>query len=140
MIYSEFVCLVCSDLSTCVMDSVQTFLASPSEELLDCLTKENVRKVAEHFNIDLSVSKTCKVQDLRDYVKVKLEEKKVLCSVKGDDPITPVAPVTAPVTPQPSDRLTFEQHKELLLLQNELQSKERERQREFEGKENVSRG
>lgn len=67
MIYSEFVCLVCSDLSTCVMDAVQTFLASPSEELLECLTKENVRKVAEHFNIDLSsVSKTCKVQDLRD--------------------------------------------------------------------------
>ncbi|XP_043976856.1 uncharacterized protein LOC122833417 isoform X2 [Gambusia affinis] len=54
------------------MDTVGSFLASPTLELLEKLTKEQIHQVAEHFEIDLGAAKGFKKPQLRSFLKDKL--------------------------------------------------------------------
>ncbi len=60
------------------MDKLQDFLAAPTVEGLHGLTKEQLCKVAEHFDFEVVVNKNTKLKILRDMVKEKLVERMIL--------------------------------------------------------------
>ncbi|KAL2076463.1 hypothetical protein ACEWY4_027927 [Coilia grayii] len=119
------------------MDSVSAFVASPSEEAFDCLTKDQLRKIADHYQLEVDLPKTLRKQELRGAVKSKLLELGVI----SVDPLK-VVPPRGPLLPQgaapvslPAACLTFEQQKQLLELQMErdrLAAGEREKDRQLE--------
>ncbi|KAL2095743.1 hypothetical protein ACEWY4_007891 [Coilia grayii] len=126
------------------MDSVSAFVDSPSEEALNCLTKAQLREVATHFEFVADLPKTLRKDDLRLAVRDKLVRLEVLDSSKmlppsGPPPCVPiVSPVPAVSSATP---LTFEQQKELIKLQMDLQLqrdrlaadvRDKERQLEYE--------
>lgn len=123
------------------MDPVEAFLVSPTEEALEALNKDQLRKVVEHLQLNISISKNTKVSSARSAIRDKLVEMQAitLSSLSDDgpnatstpDPVT-LPPIQLPSTSQFSDGLTFAQRKELLLLQHEQQSKERELDRKFQ--------
>ncbi|KAL7371523.1 hypothetical protein ABVT39_000330 [Epinephelus coioides] len=75
---------------------VENFIQSPSEELLEQCTKEQLIKIAQHYSTDVEPKGT--KENLKSIIKANLQECGVLMEVQG---------------------LTFEQQKELLLLQME---------------------
>lgn len=110
------------------MASVALFVQSPSEELFNSLHKEQLLELAKHYDVDLG------------WKRLKREIKEVLKSVLTDKCVLPVvsdhkdeSSVSAPVA------LTFEQQKELLLLQMERDkmSLDRERLRHYLEKEKL---
>ncbi|KAL2102368.1 hypothetical protein ACEWY4_001536 [Coilia grayii] len=119
------------------MDSVSAFVTSPSEEAFDCLTKDQLRKIADHYQLEVDLPKTLRKQELRGAVKSKLLELGVI----SVDPLK-VVPPRGPLLPQgaapvslPAACLTFEQQKQLLELQMErdrLAAGEREKDRQLE--------
>ncbi|XP_041961994.1 uncharacterized protein LOC121719922 [Alosa sapidissima] len=121
------------------MDAVESFLAAPTAELLNSLSKDNVFKVAEHFQIEITLSKTSKVHALRTFLKDRLVERQVLTlSSDTEEPAAHSSPhLVAPVklsfdTSRSNEGLTFEQRKELRLLELEQQSKDRDLDRQLE--------
>ncbi|XP_062382811.1 uncharacterized protein LOC134070456 isoform X1 [Sardina pilchardus] len=112
------------------MDVVDDFLAAPSDQVLDTLTKVQLRKVCDHYNLKLGLKKSARLAQIRRAVKTKLSDRKVLPSIDSmselepDDVSTPLAPLGA----LSNTGWTFEQQKEWL----ELQHKEREAERQLE--------
>ncbi|KAL7396595.1 hypothetical protein ABVT39_008360, partial [Epinephelus coioides] len=86
-------------------------MAAPSEEALERCTKEQLIKLADHYSVDVGDRK------LKGEIKVALKIKLVELGIFRSVPV-PLAPpaVSLPVQVQ---GLTFEQQKELLLLQME---------------------
>lgn len=91
--------------------NVSEFICAPSEALLAGFTKDQLLKLADHYGIAIS-DKRLK-ETVRSSLVASLIEIKVLpVSVDVDVPFHP-APVLVPSV------LTYEQQKELLLLQLE---------------------
>lgn len=98
------------------MASVEDFVGSPSEELLELCTKEQLLGIAAHYDIGVSASR------LKDSVKAVLREGLFELGVlvpedAGKSPVK-VSSIGLPQSPGAS-QLTFAQQKELILLQFE---------------------
>lgn len=93
------------------MAECEAFIAAPSEEALEKCTKEQLLKIAEHYSVVVGDKR------LKENVKTTLKVKLVELGIMTTDPselhsVTSALPVQA-------QGLTFEQQKELLLLQME---------------------
>ena len=88
--------------------NIEDFFDSPSEEWLDLCTKEQLLKIAEHYEIDIGDKR------LKDRVKAILKSNLFEIKVLTDPPVGP--PVTA-LSQMLTSGLTFEQQKELLMIQ-----------------------
>lgn len=96
------------------MASVESFVQSPSEELLNSCTKDQLLQLVEHYGIDVGDRK------LKDEIKLCLRS--VLVH-KG------VLPGKSSVNEMDSSSLTFEQQRELLLLEVEKEKMAMEQMR-----------
>ncbi|KAL2091618.1 hypothetical protein ACEWY4_013881 [Coilia grayii] len=106
------------------MSAVEDFFAVPSEVVLDSFTKDQLRRVAEHYEFETHLAKDLKKQQLKEQVKATFVELSVI-------PLKPVVPVVSS-TPNPSQNvLSFEQQLDLLKVQTELKRIEREREYEW---------
>ncbi|XP_030283654.1 uncharacterized protein LOC115587797 [Sparus aurata] len=115
------------------MAGIEDFVASPCEEFLDGCTKDQLLKVAESYDIVLSGLSDKRKGNVKSLVKMQLIGKGVLVVKRGESG----EPQAVQSFKVPSGNLTFEQQKELLLLQlaheKDKQKMEMERQRlEFE--------
>ena len=95
------------------MAGIEDFVASPCEELLDSCTKDQLLKVAEKYDIDLSGLSDKRKGNVKALVKMQLIGKGVLVVKQGESG----EPQAAQSFSIPSGNFTFEQQKELLLLQ-----------------------
>ena len=86
---------------------VESFIQDPSESLLEQCTKEQLLRIAEHYEVDISDRK------LKESVKACLRDGLFEAGVLGRQQVS--SPVFS-VVPNPGT-LTFEQQKELLQLQ-----------------------
>lgn len=86
---------------------VESFIQDPTESLLDQHTKEQLLKVAEHYDIEIADKKL--KESVKTCLKEGLFEAGVLRQQEVSSPVTGV--VLSP------GNLTFEQEKELLQLQ-----------------------
>lgn len=120
------------------MASIEDFVQSPSERLLNSYKKEQLLQVADHFGVE--VSRRLSKDDLLVTLKARLVEDKIL-AVRVESEKTPVGmasvsdvdfpnpslpgkgPSVVPVLAGFGAGLSFEQQKELLLLQ--LQQEQR---------------
>src|SRR4029434_4807230 len=114
---------------------VEDFFTSPTEDLLDSLTKEQLGQVAVHYQFD--IPKGLKKQELQECVKTKLVDMSVISSKITAETS---GPPTATSTPNAGEKVgSLENQAELLKLQLEYkrleaaeQEKDRAFQREFE--------
>lgn len=90
---------------------LNSFVQSPSELALELCNKEQLIEIAEHYRIRI-VDKKLK-ETVKEEVKKGLMDLKVLCD-------QPVASASASFEPSPTT-LTFEQQRELLQMQLELE-------------------
>lgn len=60
------------------MDNLEDFLAAPTEEKLEGLTKNQLCNASEHFGIELALPKSAKLRQLCKAVKEKIVERMVL--------------------------------------------------------------
>lgn len=127
------------------MDQLQDFLAAPTVEKLDGLSKDQLCKVVEHFNFEISVTKGIKVKQFRDLVKEKLVERMILTvDAQSEEMVSPDGTSTPLVMTGVQGGFTFEQQLEILNLQSKerdldrqlelekMRIRERERERDFE--------
>lgn len=122
------------------MASAAEFVKNPSEELLKTLSKEQLLKVEEHF--DVECSKQAKKDTILSSLKGHLVEQEVLpnvdvCSTEQLSTELSGSPEPVKVVPHVSGfgaGLTFEQQKELLMLQHQqaLEREEHEKGHTFE--------
>lgn len=101
---------------------VDEFIESPSEEILNQCTKDQLLKIADHYKIEISATR------LKDSVKSILkanlcEEGVLVCAEDKELPSTSVPMVT---------NLSFEQQKELLMLQFSHEKAKQQQQMELE--------
>ena len=114
------------------MASIDDFIQSPSDELLNSYKKEQLMRVADHYGVELP--KKVNKEELLATLKHELVEKEVLPVLVGSveapidkDSVSEVASkrVTGPVEMANMAPVltglgfTFEQQKELILLQNQ---------------------
>lgn len=90
------------------MPTVEEFVASPSEDVLDLCTKDQLLKIAEHYKIDVG----CNV--LKERVKAILKS-----NLFDQEVVIEKPPVTLSSLFISTNGLTFEQRKELFILQTE---------------------
>lgn len=95
------------------MVTVEEFIASPSEELLDLCTREQLLKIAESYEID--VGDKCQKERVKSVLKACLLKNKVM----PEAPLNVPFPHNVLYPPVTTTGLTFDQQKELLLLQLE---------------------
>ena len=106
--------------------SVQEFVNAPSESLLNDLTKDQLLELAEYYEINLmSQDKRLKDQ-VKTLVKTELIERGILEAKSSEDELTFVSATST----QP--HLTFEQQKQLLIIQTEMKEKLLEAQNRIE--------
>lgn len=116
------------------MDTLDNFFAAPSDQVLDTLTKEQLREVIEHYNFKLGFKKNATLAQIRQAVRISLADRKFLPSIASMDELEPEGASTPLATlggSRSNFGLTFEQQKELL----EMQQREREAEREAERRE-----
>lgn len=126
------------------MELLQDFFIAPTMGKLGCLSKEQLFKVAEHFDFELALTKSTKVKPLREAVEEKLREMLILTSeTHSEEELTPAGNLTPRALLAPIG-LTFEQQLEILSIQNKereldrqlelqkLKIQEREQERKFE--------
>ncbi|XP_030294105.1 uncharacterized protein LOC115594274 [Sparus aurata] len=100
------------------MAEVAEFVKAPAEELLDKCTKEQLLKIAEHYDIDIS-DKRLK-DTVKSILRANLSEMGVLTGGAQPLGLDKVEGLASPVvTVGGLSSLTFEQQRELLLLQLE---------------------
>ena len=96
------------------MACIETFFEAPSEQLLERFTKAQLLQIAEHYGISITEKKK---QDVKECLIANLEKGDILqrCAqvfspgvVKGLPPLVSTVP-----------GLTFDQQKELMLIQLE---------------------
>ncbi|XP_056905675.1 uncharacterized protein LOC130534961 [Takifugu flavidus] len=107
------------------MPSVDEFLRSPTWELLKTLKKEQLLKVAEHF--DVECPRPSRKDTILSTLKANLVQQKVLPPVVGSslEPHKQVSQVEG------FGALTFEQQKELLVLQHQQAVEKEARAKEY---------
>ncbi|KAK0150003.1 hypothetical protein N1851_009237 [Merluccius polli] len=113
---------------------MEDFFASPSESIFETFTKCQLRKVAEHYELQ-DLAKDLKKQVLKDRVKGMLVERSIIELESVAFPTetsTPSSPNRG--LPLDTSSLSFEQQMQLLKLQMEQKQAEREQQREIEFK------
>ncbi|KAF3851980.1 hypothetical protein F7725_005335, partial [Dissostichus mawsoni] len=98
------------------MESVEDFVRAPSEELLEGFSREQLICVAEHFHLDVG-DKRLK-ENIRGIVKANLFE---LGAFKGGKYTVDPSRDSVNMSGCRDAGLTFEQRKELLLLQTEME-------------------
>lgn len=101
------------------MSEIKDFIDAPSQELLDSFTKEQLLIVAEHFSVVVVRDKR-----LKENIKVAKKKKKLVEEglMPGDKNECP-----SPAASQfQSQGLTFEQQKEILILQMEHEKMKQE--------------
>lgn len=86
-----------------MVNIVEDFIQSPSEEVLEQCNKEQLTKIAQHYSIEVEPKRT--KENLKSIIKANLQESGVLMDGKGESGVS--ISMTG---------LTFEQQKELLLL------------------------
>ncbi len=115
------------------MASLEDFFVAPSVDVLNNLTKDQLRQVCEHYDFDLGLPRTAKLAQIRVSVQAELVVRNILSSPASL--IMDESELGASLTPLSTEfskmSLTFEQQKVLI----EMQQKEREAQREAERKE-----
>ena len=89
---------------------VEDFIISPSEALLELFTKDQLFKIADHYEIELE-DKRLKESTIRETIKTKLIEQAILIEMSDTGTASQIKP--------PVGLLTFEQQERLLLLQLE---------------------
>lgn len=95
---------------------VETFVSAPSEDLLNDLTKDQLIELADHYEINLSSQDKRVKDDVKLLIKTELMDRGILAfelSESASDLIE-----TTTMSP-----LTFEQQKQLLLIQKEIKEK-----------------
>ena len=108
------------------MVTLEAFVECPSEELLIQCTKDQLLKIAETYNIKIESGDKKLKETLVAVLRKQLFEK----DVSDEEPVERYTPsrleatTVAPsfVMPVVSPGLSFEQHKELILLQAKLQA------------------
>ena len=123
------------------MASIDDFVQSPSDELLNSYKKDQLVKVAEHYDVELS--KNLNKDELLATLKHKLVEKEVLPvlvgSLKAPEEMDSVSDVASPRVTGPVMMskmapvltglgFTFEQQKELILLQRQQETDQRQQE------------
>ncbi|KAK0135460.1 Transposable element Tcb2 transposase [Merluccius polli] len=93
------------------MAECEAFMAAPSEEALDKCTKEQLLKLSDHYSVAVIDRRR------KDDIKIALRLKLVELGVLASGPV-PASPPTVGM-PFQTQGLTYEQQKELLLLQLE---------------------
>lgn len=95
---------------------MEEFLRAPSEELLECCSREQLVRIAEHFNLDVG-DKRMK-ENIKGIIKANLTHLGVFKTK-----VHAVGPVgdSANLSGCSDVGLTFEQRRELLLLQTEME-------------------
>lgn len=105
-----------------IMAGIEEFVAAPCEDFLDRCTKDQLLKVADEYDLDLSGLGDKRRKDtVKSAVKLQLVEKGVL--VTGQQKTG--QPVTVPLGVFPGN-LTFEQQKELMSLQISFEKEKQE--------------
>lgn len=115
------------------MASLEDFFVAPSVDVLNNLTKDQLRQVCEHYDFDLGLPRTAKLAQIRVSVQAELVVRNILSSPASliMDELELGATLTPLSTEFSKMSLTFEQQKELI----EMQQKEREAQREADRNE-----
>lgn len=91
---------------------VEAFVHAPSEELLDTMTKEQLLELSVHYEIEFSALQRRSKDGIKRVLKASLFDLNVL--------------VEAPTPPLPAlSALSFEEQKELLLIQHETEREKR---------------
>uniref|UniRef100_A0A674PAM1 Gypsy retrotransposon integrase-like protein 1 n=1 Tax=Takifugu rubripes TaxID=31033 RepID=A0A674PAM1_TAKRU len=104
------------------MNDYDTFISAPSERLLRALTRNQMFDVVNHYGIDLSIPKSSKKEELCEFILQALMERQILQETTQQEAVAPK------MTLWDGSDLTFEQRKELLLLQREQMILEHEQQ------------
>ncbi len=123
-------CQLAGEISTylyfSVMATVEEFLKTPSEELLELCSREQLVKRADHF--ELNVGDRWSKGNMKHILRENLFELGVLQSRPHVGAVVDAAGASASVVGSHSE-LTFEQRKELLLLQAGIKRLELEERR-----------
>lgn len=106
-----------------VMTTLEEFLRAPSEELLERCSREQLVRIAEHFRMDVSDRRL--KENVKNILKENLLEAGVLQPKldAGGSGVETADVSVSEVGEYWSTGLTFEQRKELLLLQVEIKIK-----------------
>ncbi|KAK0132100.1 Retrovirus-related Pol polyprotein from transposon 412 [Merluccius polli] len=102
------------------MSTFQAFLDAPSEALLAVFTKTELSSLAEHYNIDTTLAKGAKKEQLYDLIRTGLINRGVLSGEKKSERSNSHDELAPSSKPKMSE-FTFEQQVELLKLQHDLQ-------------------
>ncbi len=109
-----------------MVSKVEEFISAPSQELLNDLTKDQLVELAGYYKINL-VSQDKRLKDnIKSLVKMELIERGVLDSQSSEGESQFVN------TTSTMSQLTFEQQKQLLLIQTDMKEKLLEAQNRVE--------
>lgn len=120
------------------MAILDEFFAAPSVEILDKLTKDQLRQVCQHYNFDVGLPKSAKLAQIKVSVEAELVVRNILPSPLSAVMEDSESGKAAPLLTEAKIALSFEQHKELIEMQQrerEAERKEREAQREADRQE-----
>ena len=104
------------------MDKLSVFLAVPSAGTLKVLTKHQLVKLAEHYDLELDIPKGTKKDKLIQLVMERLAGREVFSFDPVPEPVIPAASSTPQGSDAASNRpigLRFEQQMKLLKMQLE---------------------
>ena len=97
-----------------VMAGIETFFDAPSEELLERFTKAQLLQIAEHYGVAITGKKK---QEVKECLIANLEKDDILqrCAQVFSPSVAKGLPPLVSIVPG----LTFDQQKELMLIQLE---------------------
>ncbi len=93
---------------------VEEFISAPSQELLNDLTKDQLVELPGHYKINLVIQDKRLKDNIKSLVKMELIERGVLDSQSSEGESQFVN------TTSTMSQLTFEQQKQLLLIQTDM--------------------
>lgn len=132
------------------MSAVEEFLKAPSERVFATLTKDQLLSVADHYQLELTIPKSSRKDQLFEFIHSSLVERQVLSvgetskeeqvldTLSGANPTITQSLDTSTSSSMQSltaSQLTFEQQRALLQMQLEhkkLEAQEREKDRLLE--------
>lgn len=122
------------------MAILDDFFAAPSAEVLDKLTKDQLRQVCEHYQFDLGLPRSTKLAELKLAVQAELVVRDILPSPTSQimEEVEQAEKSATLLMESSKISLTFEQQKMLIEMQQqerEAERREREAQREAERRE-----
>lgn len=103
---------------------IEEFVTAPSEDLLDDFSKDQLLERAAHYKINLSTQDKRLKDSIKTTIKTELFDRGILKSQ---------LPTEAAISDRSSmSRLTFEQQKQLLLIETQMKEKQIEAQNRIE--------